>query len=287
MTWQMFRVTYELRSPLHIGYHKIGNLQRTRYYAPARNIWGAVTETLTRRGFGAGALQTDGVAGYAVVGDWVKGHCAFGYWFVCEDEDKWLAPRGAAEGLRYGDLAEYEFERRYLASHVTTALDAATTSAQENSLHEVEFIVPHTSDSTRTQIGGWVFLDETARDTLGDESKWRGWLGDLQVGGERRYGFGQLRLKKFVNETDANWDLDGARPRAKLERDDGLDAHTLAQGVTARGQIEPLVGRETQGDSQRFGMNLTRGRVCWAPGAMLDTGAMFVVNEIGVWVRAE
>jgi len=42
MTWQLFQVTYELHSPLHIGYHKIGNLQRTRYYIPARNLWAAV-----------------------------------------------------------------------------------------------------------------------------------------------------------------------------------------------------------------------------------------------------
>ena len=38
MTWHCFRLTYELRSPLHIGYHKVGNVQRTRYYIPARNL---------------------------------------------------------------------------------------------------------------------------------------------------------------------------------------------------------------------------------------------------------
>lgn len=295
MTWQMFRVTYELRSPLHIGYHKIGNLQRTRYYIPARNVWGAVTEMLTRRGF-----QTNGApeGAYGKIGDWVKTHCAFSYWFVCDEQENWLAPRGAEKGVCYGELAEPEFERRYLASQVTTALDAATTSAQAGSLHEVEFIAPHYTVKNgdqekieRTKIGGRVFLDETAQPELGDEANWREWLGDVQIGGERRYGFGRLRLQKFVNAPDAKWILDGLRPRVQLETGAGwLEAHTLAQDVTARGQIEPLVGRETRDNtSQRFGMHVTPAQLCWAPGSCVTHSAELILTltKTGLWQKAD
>jgi len=279
MTWQMFRVTYELHSPLHIGYHKIGNLQRTRYYVPARNLWGAVTERLTRSGFHtADALEGD----YQTIGNWVKAHCAFGYWFVQED-DAPLAPRYADAGLEYGALTASQFERRYLASHVTTALDAATTSAQENSLHEVEFIAPHTSDSTRTKIGGRVFLDEAALHELGDEAKWGSWLGDLQAGGERRYGFGQLRLEKLEGVQENGWQLDGARPCIQLAKDEPLRAHTLTREIHVRGQIEPLVGRETRGDSRSFGQVLTSAQICWAPGSIVTAPQRFEVGPLGVW----
>ena len=72
-----------------------------------------------------------------------------------------------------GNLSLHEFQHRYLDSHVTTALDASTTSAQEGSLHEVEYICPYPLDgqeaaSRRVRLRGWVFLDEVAAALLGE-----------------------------------------------------------------------------------------------------------------------
>ncbi|MBC7260294.1 MAG: hypothetical protein H5T65_13755 [Chloroflexi bacterium] len=271
MAWTLYTATYELRSPLHIGYHKVGNLQRTRYYIPARNLWGAVTEALTRRGFST----TDVPQGdYQKIGEWVKAHCAFGYWFI-QDNGAPLHPRYGENGLKYGDLTAAEFERRYLDAHVTTALDPATTSAQHGSLHEVEFIAPHNRDGARTRVGGWVFLDKTL--------DWPAWLGDLRVGGERRYGFGQLRLVSFSEGDNREWQLDGGRPSIKRKPGEPLLAHTLVQNVAARGTIEPLVGRETHGDSRRFGMRLTPAQVCWVPGSVVEQDTRFTLEPDGVW----
>jgi len=285
MVWTPYTAIYELRSPLHIGYHKVGNLQRTRTYIPARNLWGAVTEALTRRGFStAGASQGD----YRQIGAWVKAHCAFGYWFIRENDEP-LCPHYEGNRLKYGPLTAAELERRYLDAHVTTALDAATTSAADGSLHEVEFIAPHSREGKRTQVGGWVFLDETARPLLGEASQWSAWLETLQVGGERRYGFGQLRLAENGWQADGNPSgypliLDQARPMVRLAADQALPAHALADSVNAHGQIEPLVGRETPtGNSQRFGMRLTTARLCWAPGSILASTAGFTVTEEGTW----
>ena len=279
MVWTMYTATYELRGPLHIGYHKVGNLQRTRYYIPARNLWGAVTEALTRRGFATkDAPQGD----YRQIGEWVKAHCAFGYWFIQENGAP-LHPHYGENTLKYGDLTAAEFERRYLDAHVTTALDAATTSAQYGSLHEVEFIAPHSREGERTQVSGWVFLDETAQAAL----DWPAWLRDLQVGGERRYGFGQLRLVSFSEGDNRGWRLDGERPSITRKSGEPLLAHTLLQNVAARGVIEPLVGREThgegRGDSRRFGMRLTPAQVCWMPGSVVVESVALSVNPDGTW----
>jgi len=282
MAWTLYTAIYELHSPLHIGYHKVGNLQRTRTYIPARNLWGAVTEMLTRRGFSTtGAPQGD----YQKIGEWVKDHCAFGYWFIQEDGTA-LSPHYEGNRLKYGPLTAAEFERRYLDTHVTTALDAATTSAQAGSLHEVEFIAPHSREEKRTQVGGWVFLDETARPLLGEESQWHAWLEALQVGGERRYGFGRLCLaengwQEVGNPSD--YTLDQARPLVSLAAGQALPAHALTDGVNAQGQIEPLVGRETQMDSRRFGMHLTTAQLCWTPGSLLTSTAELVITQEGTW----
>lgn len=277
MAWTMHLAIYELRSPLHIGYYKVGNVQRTRYYIPARALWGAVTEALTRRGFSAeGAPQGD----YQAIGQWVEQHCAFGYWFVWENEP--LLPRYEESGLKYGNLAVADFERRYLDTHVTTALDPMTNSAQAGSLHEVEFIAPYNRDGARTRFGGWVFLDETARREL----DWSEWLRDLRVGGERRYGFGWMRLASFEEKQDAAWRLDESRPRVQVGEKKPLEAHTVVHGVGAAGQIEPFVGRETRKRSDRFGMALTQAEICWTPGSILLSPTEFILTEKGIWRRA-
>jgi hypothetical protein len=286
MTWHMFRLTYELRSPLHIGYHKVSNVQRTRYYIPARNLWAAVTERLTRSGFSStpDAPQGD----YRRIGDWVKQHCVFSYLFVC-DGDKLLYPHyDAQDGLCYGHWSAAEFERRWLSAHVTTALEAATTSAETGSLHEVEFIAPYDDQARRTGMRGWMFLDEEGKARLA-EGEWHAALNELQVGGERRYGFGRLRLSDdwTSNQALADYEvrLDGLRPQINVQAKKPLLAHTLACDVKARGMIEPLVGRETVGDSQSFGQRLTHRQVCWVPGSLVEEKECFTLGETGVWTK--
>lgn len=295
MTWQCFQVAYELRSPLHIGYHKVGNVQRTRYYIPARNLWGAITERLTRSGF-----KTDDVpeGDYRRVGSWIKDHLAFTYFFVHNDDDL-LFPTFSEEGLCYGKLKEYDFERRYVSSYVTTALDAAKTSAEVNSLHEVEYIAAHCKADPykghRTEVQGWIFLDETASPVLGNKEKWDRWLGELQIGGERRYGFGSLRLGENgwikVNDgkifLDYTAELNQPRPLIEVAESKPVLAHTLTSNVRGKGMIEPLVGRETDTrNSRAFGRNLTRGKICWVPGTLLESATTLKINRDGIWKSA-
>lgn len=284
MTWYLYRATYELRSPLHIGYHKIGNVQRTRAYVPARNLWGAVTERLTRSGFHTTDAPEDN---YGKIGAWVKQHCAFSYFFLYEG-DTLLNPRYTDNGLRYGEFSQAAFERRYLDAHVTTALDTHTTSAEDAGLHEVEFIAPRrldeAGDGARAQLRGWVFLDETAQSR---QAELQEKLRDLHIGGERRYGFGQLRHQGGWQEGAPLAEgytpiLEGERPCIQVTSGKPLLAHTLTAGEDARGGIEPLVGRETH-NSHAFGCGLTPAQVCWTPGSVLASAAVLEIGAEGCW----
>lgn len=288
--WQLYRVTYELRSPLHIGHHKVGNVQRTRYYVPARNIWGAVTEKLTRGGFTTPGAPS---GNYVEIGKWVRTHCAFSYWFL-QDGEELLCPRySLTDDLLCGPLKQFEFERRYLSAHVTTALDAATTSAEVGGLHEIEILVPFGRETCqRTTLAGWIFLDHDAAGVLGDKSKWGQWLGELQVGGERRYGFGRVRLNKDGWRSQVDGQIfgsyrvrcEGDRPQVEVIGGKTLLAHVLSSGVKASGAIEPLVGRQTI-SSDRFGGKLTSAELCWVPGSVCETTLWFEFAPEGIWRR--
>jgi len=289
MIWELVCLTYRLLSPLHIGYHKVGNVQRTRYYVPARNLWGAITEQLTRRGFAASGISE---GDYRQIGVWVQQHMAFSYFFMLDETGKLLAPCYGQDGIMMGDLPLNEFERCYLDSHVTTALDAATTSAEQGSLHEIEYLAPyplgkHENASQRMRLRGWIFLDMDAVSCLGTEEKWQQWLGDLSIGGERRYGFGRIGLAANgwqADETlrDLMVERSSKRPRLRLRSEEPLLAHTLVEGAKARGMIEPLVGRETY-HSQHFGMGLTQAKICWVPGSVLAVDACCELGQGGYW----
>jgi hypothetical protein len=318
MSWYAYGVEYELLSPLHIGYHRVGNVQRTRYYVPARNLWGAMTERLTRAGFWEraaservqftrvhsrpfraqaepGPTLEPGIprGDYQRVGQWLRAHCAFGYLFVCHGErgdDRLLYPCYSSNGLRYGNWTEAEFERHYLAAHVTTALDPASTSAQAESLHEVEYVAPYDREGRRTRMRGWVWLDDVALERFAGDD-WRGWPDELQAGGERRYGFGRLRLCRppFADDqlpTGYAFDGAGDRPRLSIEGGKPLLAHALVDGISARGMAEPVVGRETGRDSERFGQHLTAAQLSWTPGSITLQETFVMVDEWGTWRAA-
>ncbi|WP_369425282.1 RAMP superfamily CRISPR-associated protein, partial [Methanothrix sp.] len=203
-----------------------------------------------------------------------------------EESGTMLSPTYKGGELRYGPYTVAEFERRYLSAHVTTALDASTTSAEEGGLHEVEFIAPYRQDGSRTLIGGLVFLDDDAKAVLGDEENWLAWLGDLQIGGERRYGFGRLCCLEFQTEENApeRYRLDGERPLVRVKGSEPVLAHTPANDLRGRGEIEPLVGRQT--DTRRsdaFGCRLSRCKICWVPGTLVEDAEWFEIEREGIW----
>ncbi|MFN3309462.1 MAG: hypothetical protein ACK44E_09675 [Anaerolineales bacterium] len=125
-------------------------------------------------------------------------------------------------------------------------------------------------------------MDESAQRHLGTEEKSHLWLGDLQVGGERRYGFGRLRLIQFQNG-EGDWKLDQKRPQVRLQANHPLPAHASMDNVSAQGAIEPLVWRQTGSDSCTFGAVLIPAVLCWTPGSLLDQETRFEITQSGIW----
>ncbi len=281
MTWKAHKVVFRLLSPMHIGWIKQGNLQRTRPYVTGKALWGALTARLTRD---FPKLGGD----YKCVGDCVHKQLAFSYFYpaICETVDLWP----------WGEKAD-EFAWRYLGSYASTALNYSRNTAEEGSLHETEFIAPTTRDGQPVYLVGYIFERqdfERQNCTL----PWWDVLFRLQLGGERTYGWGRVRLearssplfrgeKFFVDGLEIV--LDGDRPVLRASKDVPLLAHALAaefqgrQPVSdVRGPIEPLLGRETDPQGQ-FGASLPPARICWPPGSTLTAHAEIIIGEYGIW----
>jgi len=291
MTWQAYRVVLRLRSSLHIGQMKLGNVQRTRPYVTGRALWGALTERLTRDGASGPATDSDL---YREVGDVVHDTLAFTY----------LYPTTHADGMI--DLWPWDdgFRARFLSTYASTALSYPQQSAEEGSLHEVECITPHTLDGGQVvYLAGYILAQDGAPD-------WQSALSRLQFGGERGYGWGWVEPVKIdalnVPPPQPGYALFGGLymlepdtwPPVLVAQDNRethsvpLLAHTLAVDSSGRqaisgvnGVVEPLVGRETAPDG-RFGIQVSQARICYAPGSQVTAATTFRITAYGLWELA-
>ena len=293
MAWKAFEVVFRLRSPMHIGLSKVGNLQRTRYYVLGRVIWGALTMRMTRDTISGPATDS---RLYRDVGDKVHEKLAFTYFYPATADGN-----GGYEVCWSWD-DESEFTYRFIRSYASTALSYPMQSAEEAMLHEVEFISPNTLDEGKPVfLVGYVFEKEGIEPDF--KEAWKNALQKLQFGGERGYGWGDISLvgeptshsysSLFGNlfETDLNDD----RPVLSVQRCKPLLAHCPAKNISgdvfdAEGSIEPLVGREwnSQNKGYRYaGQSVVFNHICFTPGSIVTKDCRFTIGNYGIWYPIE
>lgn len=301
MAWKAYKVVLRLRSPLHIGAGKVGNLQRTRHYIAGRNLWGALTARMTRNGHKNGKPAPKA---YKSLGDRLHNELAFTYFYPTTNKQgsSPLFPFNNRRGsLRYGlngammDAAAFRY--RFLSTYASTALNYTGNSAEEASLHEVECVLPHSRDDQSAQVylTGYIFQEENS------DLEWKKALRHLQIGGERGYGWGRLEVEDVEIQDDEisifgtkhTVRLDEDAVKIHLEKGQPVLAHTLAvefeSGLAVPnidGSVKPLVGRETR-EADGFGVNLSLARICYPPGArVIAEGVNVKVGKFGVWEGA-
>jgi len=279
VTWTAYRVVFKLKSPLHIGCGKVGNVQRTRPYVTGRVFWGALTMRLTRDATDEPATDS---RQYECYGTKVHDQLAFTYFYPAtkSNEDYEIHWSWKNESL---------FRRRFLSSYASTALVYPQQAADEGLLHEVEFISPRTLDEPeQVYLIGYVF------EKVGCSLKWREACQRLQIGGERGYGWGDLGYIKPEEITNTHlfneiyhWKEQDDSIEIQVSESNHLLAHTLAQDVLAQGEIEPLVGREWRSYNP---INRYAGQhiekicdPCWIPGSKLKRSSTFTIHPFGIW----
>lgn len=279
MSWHAYRLFFRVLSPIHVGFERIGNLQRTRPYVLGRNLWAAAAAKMVLEGQ---------VAGYEQARSELTGHYCFGYLFPTFPAETVFTPYYRDDGLFFGldqRIGQREFEHRFLSSTAHTALNPASRGAEEGSLHEVECVLPRTRpDGRPTYLAGVLFAPATT-----SEATLRSLFDDLQVGGERTYGMGRLRLESAEAtgkdlfpgfEVDLRQDSPIAQGRGPIPAHWLIDG-TQGEGIGVKGEIEFLVGRDTRDSG--YGTSLTRPAVCWCPGSVPDSGRSFRILPQGFW----
>jgi hypothetical protein len=273
MSWQLFKTIYEAASDITIGGDKLGFVQRTRYYIPARSLWGAATANLTQQ-LNAKPCAYD----YQKTGNQLLDDCRFSYLYLT-DSHKTVMPWPVTTTDAISGLDPEEFEQCYVYSRTRTAVAPGTSTAEDSALFEFEFLRSRNDDGLHIMWTGYVWLRDS--ENLSPEQL-RKALSRIQVGGERHYGAGQLLLREWTELPSASAEIfgvtstcDESGPKLQLVDDKPvhLPAHLAIKGlnIDVSGEFELLQGRVWTDTKPVQGPGRTVepfGGLCWMPGAV-------------------
>ena len=294
--WTAYELVYRVKSPIHIGHRKVGNLMVTRRYVPARVFLGALTSKIAfvcadklKR-----PLTTDEVK---EIGKQINENITFSYFFLCTrrcgdrnipDEKLWFPWNDNGDSSRMDKL-----EFRFIGSYVSTSLRGSSSerAGEEGMLHEVEFISPYDKvDGNPVYIKGYMFVkwddDGKIKVNLGSRNKCfcieenilEGIIREFQLGGERSYGWGKVVLERSREYNCEQMKMFGKysvllnskRPAINLDGYNSIPGHLISgssASVKALGEIEPLFRRVSINLDDRF-------EVAYCPGSVV-----YVLNK--------
>jgi hypothetical protein len=248
-------------------------------------LWGALTAHLTRK---------KGGENYEEAGRQVNDSIKISYFYPAIDPDKPLYPRfDPKKGVMFGeaeDMPRERFEGLFTRSYASTALNYFQVSAEEGSLHEVEFIAPSVKCDDKTlpvYLTGYLFIKKGG---IYPFEEVESVLNRLQLGGERTYGFGRVEGNgEVIREIDWFFGLYKVyleEPESPIiiidQKHKVLLAHTLTEDLDqVSGEIEPLVGREWKDSKSRH--EPTEAKICWVPGSSVSKERKFKIVQDGVW----
>lgn len=290
MTWRGYRLIYRALSPVHIGSYTLGYINLTRHYISGKAMWGAMTANLVRTGI----VCSD----YGACGEILKTNVLMSYFFPALEPEEPFLPSFVKDGLRYGfegtAMTSYQFEQKFIRSMGQTAIDPRTWSAEDQSLHESEYLIPKIQNGTdfkQLLFVGYLYVND---DRITEDVIRKAWS-ELFVGGERKYGWGRLLLDSDNGITENNTFFRyqsasscGKTPRFIVPAGRPVPAHVPVNNETPKikGDIELLSGLEYDNENKKgFGHKISKEPIlCWTPGSLLLEDASLSIGPYGIMV---
>ncbi len=293
--WKKVDIVFKLKSPLHIGYmpFKGSVVSPTRYYVPGRNLWGAITKRVTEH-----LCEKPKADDYKKIGRQVMENFRFSYFYLYDGRTIYF-PRYTDEGLKYGDdkkeITKSEFERRFIGSLISTAIDSNGT-AKDESLHEIEFINSRFKDENGdlkdVKIAGCIWVKENAKIEdkkviINDKGIFIGnfnAIRELILGGESKYGFGHVLLDSINRVESSNLaPFKWKNPeKIEIELNEPIVTHLkYGKNINFKGDIELLAGRGYFDPQDPVKASDKPGKVILKPEYYLSPGTVLNVNITG------
>ena len=157
-----YEVTFKQVQPIHIGDNKHGVINETKIFIPGQTMWGALTNAYFKKTNVYDKNLFENIS------------C-----FYPKIDCNVLYPRYEGGEFYLGFCSETEFRQKYTTTLLSTAINPTTLHAQDESLHEIDVILPNEIE--------WVGYVRTKKEQLER-------IKEIYIGGDSRYGLGLMTM---------------------------------------------------------------------------------------------
>lgn len=189
-----YKLIFKQISPIHIGIFNYGVLSETRIFIPGWTIWGALVNK-----YG----QHKGKEEYFEEGKKIFESITC-FYPKLEKENKVLFPEYKNGEFYLGDYSENEFRAKFTDVYVSTSIQPLSLTAKDESLHEIEVILPKSKFVNENKENlywiGLLGIDEDKKEEIKEFLEKNS---NISVGGDSRYGLGNMKLDELVQLNEA------------------------------------------------------------------------------------
>jgi len=168
MSW--YKIIFRQIQPIHLGHRKHGVINETRVFITGQMMWGALTNAYFHKTGQYDKELFENISCFYPMVDNVV-----------------LYPRFEDGAFYLGSCSEKEFRQLYVTTLLSTAINPNTLNAKDESLHEIDVILPNNLD--------WIGYVNCDKEKLKK-------LKEIFIGGDSRYGFGLMKLESIEEATD-------------------------------------------------------------------------------------
>jgi len=193
MTMIWYKLVFKQNQPIHIGSLNWGVINQTLIFIPGWTMWGALTKAYN-----------------ICCGEELSKNQELFETITCfypsfkKNDNNILFPNYKNGVFSLGDFSEDKFRYAFTDTFVSTAILPESRGAKEESLHEIEALLPKEKEKSGELY--WIGLLGINHDDVSKVSKdFHKKELKIYIGGDTRYGLGELELS-FKNEV-SNDDL--------------------------------------------------------------------------------
>jgi len=211
-----FKLIFKQLAPIHIGNFRWGVVNQTEIFIPGQVIWGALVKRY---------LELKGITSTREVEKIKKYFEIISNFFPSFDGNNILEPHYRDGEFHLGNFSEREFRFLFTFADFRTSIEPIFRKAKDEHLYEFEYISPFPIKENLKSLkkqggknGNLEILERSLRE--GKPLRWIGIIGipaddgDIEgflkeglkvwVGGDTRYGLGELVLEKVTEISEEN-----------------------------------------------------------------------------------
>ncbi|MBB6062779.1 hypothetical protein HNP65_001231 [Thermosipho japonicus] len=188
-TW--YKLVFKQVQPIHIGYKRYGVINETRVFIPGWTMWGALTNIY--------GLYTGSYEDIDKVFEEIS--C---FWPSFDKRGNNVLFLSLRDGKLYlGNFSEEKFRTMFVDTIISTAISPVLRSAKDESLHEIDVILPRPREEFVRELDDNISLYWVGILNVKDQKLLSFLKSGLEifVGGDIKYGLGLLKLE-YINECE-------------------------------------------------------------------------------------